>query len=117
MIYEKTINEVLNEEQERREIIKRSRFTRGIDLNKAINEAFNETINKAIEEIKQTINKASEICVSKGVSIRYLAKCKDYKKYYDHFKNQGKRNRPSFELLTQEEFDIVKKALLWMNWK
>ena len=61
--------------------------------------------------------KAIEICVSKGVSINYLASCKDYKEYFDYFKSQKEGNRPSFELLTQEEFNIIKKVLLWTNWK
>jgi len=59
--------------------------------------------------------KAIEICVSKGVNINYLDSCKNYEEYLSDFYNDRKGNKSSFELLTKEEFDLIKKVLLWTN--
>lgn len=124
MIYEKTLDEFLNETQERRENIKRYRYTCGIDLNKTFNEiekSFNETINKAIEEAKNRLTKimAIKIVTKKNVDIlaldywiRVFNGKLTYKTYLGILKDYNLGGK-----LTQEEFKIVKKVLLWTNWK
>lgn len=62
-------------------------------------------------------DKILRIIKEKQVNVGYLLACDDYEEYLDYFNDrQGEGNLPSFELLTQEEFDLLKEYFTkWLN--
>lgn len=63
-------------------------------------------------EVIETALKALEIIKKKNVNVGYLLICDDYEEYLDDFNDrQGEGNLPSFELLTQEEYNLLKEVL------
>lgn len=70
-------------------------------------------IKPLLDEKTQKKFKALEIIKEKRVNIGYLLLCDDYEEYLDDFNDrQGEGNLPSFELLTKEEYDLLKEVLL-----
>lgn len=71
-----------------------------------------EQDNQALCKENKKLKRVLEIIREKKVNIGYLLLCDDYEDYLDDFNDrQGEGNLPSFELLTKEEYDLLKKVL------
>lgn len=65
-----------------------------------------------VSDVKLKLEGVIEIIKDNQVNIGYLLDCDNYEEYLDYFNDRtGEGNLPSFKLLTEEEFNLLKEVL------